>query len=169
MGWFLSTRFTTPVSSLRLCAGLTGARIGVRKCGAGSLNGWSVSGCNLDPTHSTRFPDDARQQIAADFKRSAPQIVHTIDGIIDLTPQLSEITAPCLVLWGKRDVTLNPAFYPRLVSGLPNAQGFDLPGCGHQPHIEQAQTVNFLVTKYFDQLIKPELSTHLVNSPIAGD
>jgi pimeloyl-ACP methyl ester carboxylesterase len=131
---------------------------------------WLVSmWMQLDPTHTTRFPDADRQQIAADFKRSAPQIVHTIDGIIDLTPTLAEITTPCLVLWGKRDVTLNPAYYPRLVSGLPNAQGFDLPGCGHQPHIEQAQSVNFLVTKYFDRLTKPEPSTHPVKSPQPGD
>jgi pimeloyl-ACP methyl ester carboxylesterase len=122
----------------------------------------------LDPTHATRFPDDVRQQIAVDFKRSAPQIVHTIDGIIDLTPYLAEIEAPCLVIWGQRDVTLNPAFYPRLISGLPNARGFDLPGCGHQPHIEQAQTVNFLVTKFFDRLVRPELSTPLVKPTLVG-
>jgi pimeloyl-ACP methyl ester carboxylesterase len=130
---------------------------------------WLVSiSMQLDPTHTTRFPDDARQQIAADFKRSAPQIVHTIDGIIDLTPHLAEIAAPCLVVWGERDVTLNPAYYPRLVSGLPNAQGFDLPGCGHQPHIEQAQTVNFLIAKFFDRLIKPESSTPFLKLSLTG-
>jgi pimeloyl-ACP methyl ester carboxylesterase len=136
----------------------------------GRIPGWLVNiWMQLDPTHTTRFPDDARQQIALDFKRSAPQIVHTIDGIKDLTPQLANISAPCLVVWGKRDVTLNPAYYPRLVSGLPNAQGFDLPGCGHQPHIEQAQTVNFLVAKFFDHAVKQEISTPLVKSLLAGN
>jgi pimeloyl-ACP methyl ester carboxylesterase len=130
---------------------------------------WLVNfSMQLDPSHTTRIPDEARQQIAADFKRSAPQIVHTIDGIIDLTPQLADIVAPCLVIWGERDNTLNPAFYPRLISGLPNAQGFNIPGCGHQPHIEQAQTVNFLATKYFDRLVNSDSSTRMEKLPLAG-
>lgn len=129
---------------------------------------WLVNiSMQLDPTHTTRLPDEARHQIAADFKRSAPQIVHTIDGIMDLTPQLADIAAPCLVIWGARDITLNPVYYPRLVAGLPNAQGFDLPGCGHQPHIEQTQTVNFLVAKFFDRLVKSESATPLANLPMA--
>ena len=128
------------------------------------INVWML----LDPTHTTRFPDDARQQIALDFKRSAPQIVRTVDMLLDLTPQLVEISAPSLVIWGKRDTTLNPAFYPRLVSGLQKAQGISLPGCGHQPHLEQSQTVNLLVTKFFEQQNKPELSTLLVEPPQAG-
>jgi pimeloyl-ACP methyl ester carboxylesterase len=135
----------------------------------GQIPEWLVNiWMQLDPTHTTRFPDDARQQIAVDFKRSAPQIVHTIDGIIDLTPHLAEIEAPSLVIWGQRDVTLNPAFYPPLVSGLPNAQGFDLPGCGHQPHIEQAQTVNFLIEKFISRLVNPAVSTPLVKPTLAG-
>jgi pimeloyl-ACP methyl ester carboxylesterase len=129
---------------------------------------WLVNiSMQLDPTHTTRIPGEARQQIAADFKRSAPQIVHTIDGITDLTPQLAEVAAPCLVIWGERDMTLNPIYYPRLVAGLPKAQGFNLPGCGHQPHIEQAQTVNFLVAKFFERLVKSESPTALVNLTVA--
>jgi pimeloyl-ACP methyl ester carboxylesterase len=135
----------------------------------GQIPEWLVSiWMKLDPTHTTRFPDDARQQIAVDFKRSAPQIVHTIDGIVDLTPHLAEIVAPSLVIWGQRDVTLNPVYYPHLVSGLPNAQGFDLPGCGHQPHIEQAQTVNFLISKFFSRLVRPEVSAPILKSTLAG-
>ncbi|MEJ2598718.1 MAG: alpha/beta hydrolase [Anaerolineales bacterium] len=122
----------------------------------------------LDHSHTTRFPDDARQQIAADFKKSMPQIVHTIDGIVDLTPYLPEITVPCLVIWGKRDITLNPAYYPRLVSTLPQAQGLGLAGCGHQPHIERAQKVNSMVKNFFDQLGRPELATPIVEPPKAG-
>jgi pimeloyl-ACP methyl ester carboxylesterase len=129
------------------------------------INLWML----LDPTHTTRMPGEARQQVALDFKRSAPQIVHTVDMVLDLTLQLAEISAPGLVIWGKRDTTLNPAYYPRLVSSLPNAQGLSLPGCGHQPHIEQSQIVNLSVTKFFEQHNKLKLSTPLVEPPEAGD
>jgi len=122
----------------------------------------------LDHSHATRFPDDARQQIATDFKKSTPQIVHTIDGIVDLTPYLPEIASPCLVIWGEHDITLNPAYYPRLVSALPQAQGVGLLGCGHQPHIEQAQSVNSMVRDFFDQLGRPELANPIVEPPTAG-
>lgn len=122
----------------------------------------------LDHSQATRFPDDDRQQIAADFKKSSPQIVHTVDGIVDLTPYLYEITVPCLVIWGERDIILNPSYYPQLVSALPQAQGMGLPGCGHQPHIEQAPKVNSIVRDFFDQLRRPELATSILEPPKAG-
>lgn len=129
------------------------------------INLWML----LDTTHTTRIPGEARQQIALDFKRSAPQIVHTVDMVLDLTPQLAEISAPGLVIWGKHDTTLNPTYYPRLVSSLPNAQGLSLPDCGHQPHIEQSQTVGLAVTKFFEQQNKLKLSTPLVEPPQASN
>jgi pimeloyl-ACP methyl ester carboxylesterase len=39
-------------------------------------------------------------------------------------------------------MTLAPASFPKIVAALPKAQSHTFPGCGHVPHLTQAQAFN---------------------------
>ncbi len=84
-------------------------------------------------------------QTAADYKRTSPYLLRLMTTITDLEPFLGRIQTPSLVIWGDKDLTLDPASFPRLVSLLPHAQGHLIPGSGHQPHLGRAELVNQLV------------------------
>ncbi len=106
----------------------------------------------LDPTNVSRFSNSARQQIAADYKRASPHVMHIPASTQDLTQNLNQVEPPALILWGKRDLTLSPKSFQKLVSLLPNARGFGLDGCGHQPHIGQPEMVNRLILEFLAEL-----------------
>jgi pimeloyl-ACP methyl ester carboxylesterase len=104
-----------------------------------------------DPIRAEFFSPEARWQIATDYKRASPHILHIARTASDLTPQLKDVRQPCMVLWGEKDLTLAPASFPKLVSILPEATGQAIPGCGHQPHIGKPHLVNRLVLEHFDR------------------
>ena len=104
-----------------------------------------------DPTTVANFSPWARQQIAADLKRCSPRIVYIPRTIPDLTPELHQVKNPCLVIWGDHDRTLAPASFPVLVSGLAEASGQRVAGCGHQPHIGRPELVNYLMLDFFSK------------------
>jgi pimeloyl-ACP methyl ester carboxylesterase len=106
----------------------------------------------LDPASVSRFSGTARQQIAADFKRASPHILHIPASTRDLTSELHRIYPPALVLWGEKDLTLSPPSFQKLVSLLPNARGCSLDGCGHQPHIGKPEVVNRLVLEFLAEM-----------------
>ena len=106
----------------------------------------------LDPTSKNRFTETARHHIADDYKRASPCIMYITASAVDLTPQLNQIETRTLVIWGKRDLTLDRSSYPRLVERLPNARGRSLPGCGHQPHIGNPDLIHQLLVEFFDHL-----------------
>lgn len=103
----------------------------------------------MDPTNANQFSKQAIEQIAMDYKRAAPQIVYLGRNLDDLTPDLRRITAPTLVIWGDRDLTLDPASFPALVSRLPLGRDQLLFGSGHQPHIGLPQEVNRAIMEFF--------------------
>jgi pimeloyl-ACP methyl ester carboxylesterase len=105
----------------------------------------------LDPTRMLHFPEEYRLQKAADTKRASPNIVHTAGTIESLGPERGRISTRSLVIWGKWDPTLKPASFPRLVHHMPNAIGYKLKGCGHQPHISRSETVNRLMLEFLQQ------------------
>ena len=79
------------------------------------------------------LPKSVRAQTALDYARTAPGIYNVPNTIRDLTEYLPSISAPTLVIWGKRDRTLATASFPKLVAGLPKAQGLSI-DTGHVPH-----------------------------------
>ena len=93
-----------------------------------------------------------RTQIADDYKRASPFIVHIAGTIPDLTICLPEIFTPSLVIWGENDLTLNPDLFPELVEALPNARGYTIPRCGHQPHLGKPEILNWVVLDYLNQI-----------------
>ncbi len=103
-----------------------------------------------DSINLAGFSPQARRQIAIDYKRASPNILHIIQYIEDLSPCLGHIHAPTLVVWGERDLTLRPASFPALVARIPNATGHSLPRSGHQPHIGQPIKVNRMILDFLD-------------------
>jgi pimeloyl-ACP methyl ester carboxylesterase len=83
---------------------------------------------------SHTLPEKVRQQTALDYKRAAPGIYNIPRTLPEITPDLSHLTHPALVLWGVRDQTLDPDSFTQLVEALPHARGEALPICGHVPH-----------------------------------
>jgi pimeloyl-ACP methyl ester carboxylesterase len=105
-----------------------------------------------DPTPANRFSPEARQQIAIDYKRASPNILHIPSTVADLTSRLPELDLPALVIWGDRDLTLRPASFEYLVDRLPGAVGTPVHGAGHQPHIGQPDLVNQLVIGFLAEI-----------------
>jgi pimeloyl-ACP methyl ester carboxylesterase len=97
------------------------------------------------------LPEKARLQTVLDYKRTAPGVYHIPNAIEDLTPHLSEIRVPALVVWGERDQTLTPASFSRLVEQLPQAQGEVLPAW-HVPHQTNAEAFNQIVMNFLKEI-----------------
>ena len=102
----------------------------------------------IGPLNQDRLSPEQLLQTAGDYKRTSPHLPRLIMTLPDLQPFLSRIHTPCLVIWGDKDLTLDPISFPLLVSLLPNAQGYLIPGSGRQPHLGPPHLVNPLVTGF---------------------
>jgi pimeloyl-ACP methyl ester carboxylesterase len=113
---------------------------------------WLISTVmGLDPLSASTVPRRVRRQTALDYKRAAPQIMHIPASVQDLSSQAARLRAPCLVIWGKMDLTLHPESFDHLVSLLPSATGYALERTGHQPHIQRPQEVQQAVLSFLHQ------------------
>lgn len=101
-----------------------------------------------DAINAAQFSPKARHQIAVDYKRASPHILRIPTSIQDLSPFLKLIHTPTLVIWGDRDLTLQPASFTRLTSQMPRSKGVSVPNCGHQPHIGKPKLVNRLILEF---------------------
>jgi pimeloyl-ACP methyl ester carboxylesterase len=106
----------------------------------------AVIGWDFDSARN--FSVRKRLQVAEDYKRASPKILHTVNTVGDLSTELSRVRCPTLVLWGERDHTLKPESFPRLVEELPCAIGHSISSCGHQPHIGKPEIVNQIVLDF---------------------
>lgn len=104
------------------------------------------------PIGSKPIPREARRQLAVDYRRAAPQVVHIPKSFEDLSRRVGDIRSPALVVWGEQDRTLDPASYHDLVRYLPNAEGRSLPQCGHQPHLAAPDDFRDLVVEFLQRL-----------------
>ncbi|MBV6394616.1 MAG: 2-succinyl-6-hydroxy-2,4-cyclohexadiene-1-carboxylate synthase [Anaerolineales bacterium] len=91
--------------------------------------------------------DSVRLQTALDYKRTAPGAFNLPNTVRDLTSDLPRLLHPTLVLWGDRDQTLAPQFFPPLVGAIPNARGVEIPG-GHVPHQSNVDEFNRLILEF---------------------
>ncbi|NBD18126.1 MAG: alpha/beta fold hydrolase [Cyanobacteria bacterium] len=64
--------------------------------------------------------------------------------------QLSQITAPTLVIWGKHDPVLPVAHADVAAQGLANARLHIFECCGHFPQIEHPEEFNQLILEFLD-------------------
>jgi pimeloyl-ACP methyl ester carboxylesterase len=98
------------------------------------------------------LPAEMRRQLAQDYKRTTPLVLNITKTVSDLTPELSKVTSPALVVWGAHDMTLAPGSFPRIVSALPKAESYTFQDCGHIPHLTQAPTFNRQVLDFASSL-----------------
>jgi pimeloyl-ACP methyl ester carboxylesterase len=97
--------------------------------------------------------EDVRAQTALDYVRTSPAAYGVLKAELDLTPYLSSITAPALVVWGERDRALAPTSFAALVDKLPNATGKSIQ-TGHVPHQAQVEWFNALVLTFLESLVR---------------
>ncbi len=76
----------------------------------------------IGPLNQDRLSSEQLLRTAADYKRTSPYLLRLMTALTDLEPFLGRIETPSLVIWGDKDLTLDPASFPRLVSQLPNAR-----------------------------------------------
>ena len=110
----------------------------------------TLAGWEINPRMT--FSSPIRHQKAVDYKRASPHFLHIPRTVPDLTTQLPHLTTKTLVVWGENDLTLKPASFPRLVKILPNARGYAIPHCGHQPHLGMYVLFNRLVLDFFNEI-----------------
>jgi len=60
------------------------------------------------------------------------------------------IAAPTLIVWGKADGIIAPAYANEFAKRIAQARVAMLDGAGHMPHFEQAENVAALVEKFLD-------------------
>lgn len=65
-----------------------------------------------------------------------------------IVEQLSSITAPTLIVWGKQDRILPVAHAHIAAKNLPNARLHIFEDCGHHPHLERPKDFNSLVLEF---------------------
>jgi pimeloyl-ACP methyl ester carboxylesterase len=108
-------------------------------------------GHGIGALHS--LPQKTRAQTVLDYQRTAPGVYHIPNAISDLTPHLHEINVPTLVIWGRRDQTLAPASFSRMVEVLPDARG-EMLWAGHVPHQSNVAAFNRIVMKFLREFEK---------------
>ena len=99
---------------------------------------------------NNHLPNGAVHQTAADLTMASPKIVHTAPSIDDLRPLMSKIDLPTLLVWGGRDLTLNPDEFPKLQRTMPNSIGAAFDQSGHAPHLSEASEFQELLLKFIE-------------------
>lgn len=96
------------------------------------------------------LPKEVREQSVLDYTRTAEGVYNILSIDFDLTPNLSAITCPSLVVWGERDQTLSPASFSGLAGLLPHAEARHIRASHivHQTHAEwfNREVLEFLKT-----------------------
>ena len=72
--------------------------------------------------------------------RTIISTLHAIAGRPDLTPILSTIAVPTLVLWGEDDQLIPPAQSHAMVARVRGGSGLGIPGAGHLPSLETPES-----------------------------
>ena len=110
---------------------------------------WTITtALKLGGANGDALPKPVRERLAEDYKRTHPEVLKTANTTEDLSPRLSQVRAPVLLLWGDNDPTLDPNSFPKLAERLPNATTHHLPHTGHLPHLAQAEEVNQVIVEF---------------------
>lgn len=93
-----------------------------------------------------------RQQMVADQKRTSPHVLYSAATIDELRLKPENADCPVLVIWGGRDLTLNPASFTSLVDSLPRARGVPVPGALHFPHRSHPAAIREAVSAFLEDI-----------------
>ncbi len=102
----------------------------------------------LEPYDAHHCAKEARLQEARDYKRACPGIAYIPASLPDLAPSLGKLRLPVSVIWGDKDLTLDPHSFPKLVKSIPNASGYIIRGRGHKPHLSQPVETHALILEF---------------------
>jgi 3-oxoadipate enol-lactonase len=114
-----------------------------------------------DPTQSLDVEGIARSLVAPTTWAARGPVVETVRSMVrrarpstvvatlqaiagrpDLTPVLSTIHVPTLVLWGEEDQLIPPSQSQSMVARISNSVGVSIPGAGHLPSLEAPEPFN---------------------------
>ncbi|HZY69580.1 MAG TPA: alpha/beta hydrolase [Thermoplasmata archaeon] len=87
---------------------------------------------------------------------STPTIVGSLRAIADrpdLTPVLSSIRVPTLVIWGENDRLIPPTQSRSMVSQIPYGRGVGIPGAGHLPSVEAPEAFASALEDFLEKQI----------------
>jgi len=82
---------------------------------------------------------EERKKVLLDIHPDAFQAACRILQESDLTPLLSHLRVPTLVVCGEMDQATPPALNKQIADGVKDARYVELPGCGHCPPLEQPE------------------------------
>ncbi len=99
---------------------------------------------------TANLSEEAKLQMALDYKRANPNILYLAPSAEDLTEMVVDLEVETLVVWGEDDRTLHPESFPRLLEVLPKATGFPIAGAGHVPHLTHAELTNLAVHAFME-------------------
>jgi pimeloyl-ACP methyl ester carboxylesterase len=68
-----------------------------------------------------------------------------------ITERLSNITAPALLIWGKRDTMIPVKYANEFASSIKNCRLEIMENCGHTPHIEEPVQFSQIAINFLDQ------------------
>lgn len=97
------------------------------------------------------LPERVRVQTALDYARTAPGVYNVTHSLLDLTEFLPQIDIPTFVVWGERDQTLAPSFFPKMIKALPHAKGKSL-HAGHVPHQSNVEEFNEMMIEFLKEI-----------------
>ena len=94
--------------------------------------------------------EDRLKSCEADFFKTFSGLIDAFCAL-DITPILSEISCPTLVIAGEKDV-LKPPRYSRIIAdGIKDSELLVIPGAGHAVVLEQPELINQKVTGFIGQ------------------
>jgi pimeloyl-ACP methyl ester carboxylesterase len=103
---------------------------------------------SMDGPLSGSLSPEARRQMFIDLHRAAPEVLHILPSVPDLTPILNQVQAVTLVIYGNRDLSLRSSSFLKLASLIPGAKLIKIPGVGHQPHLARPEIVNRYILEF---------------------
>ena len=89
---------------------------------------------------------------SADYKALSPQMRQTFNRVIaeDLTPYLSRIKAPTLLVWGEDDTETPLWMGQTMEKAIPDAGLVSWPGCGHFAYLDRYADFRRVVENFFE-------------------
>lgn len=70
-----------------------------------------------------------------------------------MSPKISQITCPTLILWGEQDKILGTKDAARFKQAIPNSELVWIPDCGHVPHLEKPEETAGAIAAFTQSLI----------------
>ena len=93
------------------------------------------------------LPLPVRRQMSENYRHASPEIYRLPFTARNLEPYLPDINTPTLVIYGRRDTTLDPRSFERLINLLPNVEGKGLKA-GHVPHQSNPEETNHCILDF---------------------